>query len=163
MDSTGFFTDAALPTSYTPTAAGLAVFEEYDSGFARPPHFESLAGGLVSTVPDLLAFLGAIADNTLLPPTIRARMTSDQLSAEQRVGMTEMSGPTRSWGWQFSVQTAVDEPWTAPGRYGWTGGSGTSAFVDPSRDLIGVVLTQRFMAGPNESFAYFWEPLAAAL
>jgi hypothetical protein len=31
------------------------------------------------------------------------------------------------------------------------------------RDLIGVVFTQRLMSGPGESFAYFWEPLAAAV
>jgi CubicO group peptidase (beta-lactamase class C family) len=76
-----------------------------------------------------------------------------------------MMDPTVSWGWQVSVQTgvSVSKPWTAPGRYGWTGGAGTSAYVDPSRDLIGVVLTQRFMSGPNEPFSYFWEPLAAAI
>ena len=160
MRSTGFFTDAQLPTSYRPTPGGLVVFDEYDFGFSRPPQFQSLAGGLVSTVPDFLAFLIALADDTLLPAEIGDQLKSDQLSPGQRIGMTEMAGPTRSWGWQLSIQTANDEPWTEPGRYGWTGGAGTSAFVDPARDLIGVVLTQRFMAGPNESFAYFWEPLA---
>ena len=66
-------------------------------------------------------------------------------------------------GLGVGVDTAVTEPWTAVGRYGWTGGAGTSGSTDPSRDLIGVVLSQRFMAGPRENFSYFWEPLATAL
>jgi CubicO group peptidase (beta-lactamase class C family) len=74
-----------------------------------------------------------------------------------------MVGPDTSWGWQVSVQTGPGLPWTSAGRYGWTGGSGTSAYVDPSRDLIGVVFSQRFMAGPREDFAYFWEPLVTSV
>ncbi len=164
MHATGFSVDAStLPTAYIPTSDGTAVFDEYRAAFSQPPQFESLASGLVSTVPDYLAFLTALADDTLLPPALRAQMTSDQLTVEQRTGTNEMIGPTRSWGWQLSVETAVSDPWTAPGRYGWTGGSGTSAYVDPTRDLVGVVFTQRFMAGADESFSYFWEPLAAAI
>jgi len=40
---------------------------------------------------------------------------------------------------------------------------GTSAYVDGSRDLIGVVTSQRFMAGPREDFGCFWEPLATSV
>jgi CubicO group peptidase (beta-lactamase class C family) len=164
MHSTGFSANhSTLPTAYRPTPDGLVVFDEYDGAFSHPPQFESLGGGLVSTVTDYLAFLSALADDKLLPGELRAQLTADQLTAEQRAGTTGMMDPTVSWGWQVSVETAVSKPWSAPGRYGWTGGAGTSAYVDPSRDLIGVVLTQRFMSGPNEPFSYFWEPLAAAI
>ena len=39
------------------------------------------------------------------------------------------------------------EPWMAPGRWGWDGGTGTTARVDPTRDTVGVLLTQRAMTG----------------
>ena len=164
MDSTRFFgAPDTLPPAYQSTAAGLEVFDPPDGVFSRSPQFETLGGGLVSTVPDYLAFLSALADDTLLPAELRAQMTSQQLTSGQLAGMAEMGVPATSWGWQVSVETGVGRPWSAPGRYGWTGGMGTSAYVDPSRDLIGVVFSQRLMAGPNEDFGYFWEPLAAAI
>ncbi len=165
MAATGFTTGdrGTLPTQYRSTTDGLVEAVEYEQAFVGTPPFESLGGGLLSTVPDYLAFLAALADDTLLPRAVREEMFSDQLTSGQREGITEMAGADTSWGWQVSVQTGPGLPWTAPGRYGWTGGSGTSAYVDPSRDLIGVVFSQRFMAGPREDFAYFWEPLAASV
>jgi len=164
LRSTSFQADGAtLPTSYRPAGDGVEVFEEYDQGFAEPPQFESFGGGLVSTVEDYVTFLAALADRRLIPDELVRQMTADQLTTEQRAGTTEMAGPALSWGLGVGVDTAVTEPWTAVGRYGWTGGAGTSGYTDPSRDLIGVVLSQRFMAGPREDFSYFWAPLAAAL
>jgi CubicO group peptidase (beta-lactamase class C family) len=49
------------------------------------------------------------------------------------------------------------------GSYGWNGGTGTTAFVDPSNDLIGAVFTQRLMAGPQDNFDYSMEPLSSAV
>jgi CubicO group peptidase (beta-lactamase class C family) len=34
------------------------------------------------------------------------------------------------------------------GRFGWEGGFGTSWLVDPVRDLVMIVLTQRMFDGP---------------
>ena len=164
LAATSFQADGAkLPTSYRPTADGVEVFEEYDRGFTEPPRFESFGGGLVSTVEDYLTFLGALADDRLISRESHEELTRDQLTAEQRAGTTEMAGPAWSWGLGVGVDTAVTEPWTAVGRYGWTGGAGTSAYTDPSRDLIGVVMSQRFMAGPTEGFGYFWGPLAQVI
>lgn len=156
MTSTGFSGDPAeLPTAYETTTAGLAVFDEPGGLFSVPPPFEALGGGLVSTVPDYLAFLVALADDTLLPADLRTEMTRDQLSEGQKEGLAGMAGPGVSWGWQVSVEPT--------GRYGWTGGCGTTAYVDSEKDLIGVLFTQRLMSGPDEDFSYFWEPVAEAL
>ncbi|TAM68209.1 MAG: class A beta-lactamase-related serine hydrolase [Microbacteriaceae bacterium] len=183
MGSTGFTASAELlPTAYQPAASGrtdpdepdgLAVFDEPGGFFSKLPPFETLAAGLVSTAPDYLAFLAALEDDGLLPTSLRAQMTSDQLTSQQREGADDILGAATSWGWQVSVElrnadvaagrAPSAEPWRAPGRYGWTGGSGVSAYVDPSRDLIGVVFTQRLMSGPLDTFSYFWAPLAAAL
>lgn len=164
LKDTAFFADPnELPTAYRPGRAGLEVLDPPDGAFAREPAFESLGGGLVSTVPDYLAFLAALADGTLLPDEQRRAMTGDQLTDAQRVGMEEVAGPGTSWGWQVAVTTDGRDPWTAPGGYGWTGGTGTAAYVNPSADFIGVLFTQRAMGGPQDNFNYFWEPLAAAL
>ena len=50
----------------------------------------------------------------------------------------------------------------APGRWGWTGGTGTVAWVDPSRDTVAVLLTQRAMAGPGDGFDAFAAAVAGA-
>ncbi len=164
MAATGFWGDPAeLPTAYQPTTAGLEVFDEPGGLYARPPAMESFGGGLVSTVPDFMAFLTALSDNTLIPAEQRAEMTRDQLTEEQKEGLAGIVEPGASWGWQVSVETGAHHPWSAPGRFGWNGGTGTTAYVEPSRQLIGVLFTQRLMAGPNDDFGYFWGPLVKAV
>ena len=36
------------------------------------------------------------------------------------------------------------------GRFGWTGGTGTCGYVDPTLDLAAVLMTQREMTGPHD-------------
>ncbi|WP_460572898.1 serine hydrolase domain-containing protein [Humibacter soli] len=163
LTRTGFFATEPLPTQYRPEGDGIGVATEYDGAFSSQPAFESLGGGLVSTVPEYLRFLSALADGELLPADVLAQMTTAQLDARQQAGPTQLAGPGVGWGWCVSVEDGSSRPWSAPGRWGWTGGSGTSAYVDPSRGLIGVVMSQRFMAGPQEDFGYFWAPLAASI
>ena len=45
-----------------------------------------------------------------------------------------------------------------PGRFGWTGGTGTSVYTDPAEELIGILLTQRYMTSPAapDVFRDFW-------
>lgn len=159
LTGTGFPTGhEQFPAVYHVDAGGLAEAEDYRDAFSAPPRFESLAGGMVSTVPDYLAFLAALADDVLLPAGFAAQMASDQLVGSQRAGFAQMAGPVDSWGYLTAVQTERGEPWTEPGMWGWSGGSGTSAAVYPNGDL-GVVFTQRFLSGPQESFDWFWKPL----
>jgi CubicO group peptidase (beta-lactamase class C family) len=157
------FSGENLPTEYTGTPDGLEVHAEIEGIFEKEPPFPTLAGGLVSTVPDYLRFLGALADGVLIPDDLRASMTSDQLTPAQREGTELLLGPEISWGWSTGVVTAGNKPGASVGSYGWNGGTGTTAFVDPSHDLIGVVFTQRMMAGPQDNFDFFMDPLAEAL
>jgi CubicO group peptidase (beta-lactamase class C family) len=157
------FTSTGLPTEYEGTSAGVRELEAMRGIFEKEPPFQTLAGGLVSTVPDYLKFLGALADGRLIPDELRAIMTSDQLVPSQREGTELLLGPTTSWGWDVGVVTSGTKPGASKGSYGWTGGTGTSAFVDPSNDLIGAVFSQRMMGGPQDSFDYFMEPLASAV
>jgi CubicO group peptidase (beta-lactamase class C family) len=160
MTSTSF-TATHLPTEYVGTDTGLQELQEMAGVYEREPPFQSLAGGLVSTVPDYLRFLSALADGRLIRDGLRAAMTSDQLTPAQREGSELLLDPGTSWGWEVGVVTSGTRPGASAGSYGWTGGTGTTAFVDPSHDLLGAVFTQRMMAGPHDNFDYFMEPIAA--
>jgi CubicO group peptidase (beta-lactamase class C family) len=157
------FSSTGLPTEYVGTPDGIEEFEQMKGIFENDPPFETLAGGLVSTVPDYLRFLSALADGKLIPNELRAIMTSDQLTAAQREGSELILGSGTSWGWETGVLTSGSKPGASVGSYGWNGGTGTTAFVDPSNDVLGAIFTQRMMAGPQDNFDYFMDPLASAI
>jgi CubicO group peptidase (beta-lactamase class C family) len=160
MDSTGFYAkdSSRLATGYQPIDGRLQIRDLPNSVYSRPPVFEALGCGLVSTVPDFLAFLGVFTESRddILPAELRRLMTSDSLDDRERRDAQEMIGPGGSWGLQTEVDLAADEPWMVPGRFGWDGGTGTTAYVDPSRELTGILFTQRAMTGPTYDFAAFW-------
>ena len=75
-------------------------------------------------------------------------MTTDHLTAEQRAaGTFFLDG--QGWGFGGSVDVERSAPWNVPGRYGWVGGTGTSAYVVPSDDSIAILLTQVQLGGPG--------------
>ena len=43
---------------------------------------------------------------------------------------------------------ATIDPWNVPGRYGWVGGTGTSAHITPSAGTVAILLTQVAADGP---------------
>jgi CubicO group peptidase (beta-lactamase class C family) len=148
-----------LATSYTPDDGRLAVADPPDGVFSRPRVFESLGGGLVSTATDVLTLLAALADGggPVLDPGSAAAMTSDRLTTGQRAAAQTFLGPGRTWGGNVEVTLERTDPWTTPGRFGWTGGTGTTAYADPSLDLVAVLLTQRMMTGPHDGPEAFWQ------
>jgi CubicO group peptidase (beta-lactamase class C family) len=91
-----------------------------------------------------------------------ALMTADALTDAQRRQALPLVGPGGSWGLATGVNVESAEPWMAPGRWGWDGGTGTTAYVDPTRDTVGVLLTQRAMSGPLDGFDDFWAAVAGA-
>jgi CubicO group peptidase (beta-lactamase class C family) len=161
---TGFTADPGrLATQYEATDDGLAVVDPPEGRFARPPAFEGLASGLVSTAPDVLAVLTALADGgaPLLGPDRAREMTTDQLTAEQRAASADELGAGTSWGFSVGIHLS-GRPFSA-GSWGWDGGTGTSAWVDPRRDLAGVLLTQRLFSGPDDVADWFWAAAAGCL
>jgi CubicO group peptidase (beta-lactamase class C family) len=161
MTSTAFraVDPARLATAYLPGPDGL---DPPDGAFAGPPPFEELSSGLVSTAGDVLRCYTALADGEVLPPDALALMTTDALPAELHVQAEPITGPGRSWGLGTGVDVATVRPWQAPRRWGWTGGTGTTAEVDPVRGTVAVLLTQRAMAGPQDGFDDFWTAVATA-
>jgi len=156
---------ARLAVQYFPRDGGLEEADGQDGVFSQPPLFESLATGLVSTAPDVLAFLCAVADSggPVLSPDAAAAMTRDSITPEQRAPVRDFLGAGRSWGLHVGVDVEAVQPWQSPGRWGWDGGTGTSAWADPSRDLAAVLLTQRAMASEHDAPDEFWAALYRCL
>jgi CubicO group peptidase (beta-lactamase class C family) len=158
MKDTGFYVPQEqlnrLPTCYgTDLVTGeLVVLDGAgDGSYSRPPVFESGGGGLVSTVDDMLTFgqmmvaQGAYGRVRILArPTIEL-MTSDQLTAEQKARSPFFPNFWQNYGWGLGlgVVTARSEIANVPGRFGWDGAFGTSWYVDPKEELVGVLMTQR--------------------
>ncbi len=176
MKDTGFSVPAAqldrLSGCYRGNRATGAL-EAYDpvveSQWSRPPAFPAGASGLVSTVDDYLAFCrmllekGRSGSGRILSRRSVDLMTTDQLTPEQRAGGGIILGES-GWGLGLAVDTRRDLA-TTPGRFGWTGGLGTSAYTDPSEDLIGIVMTSRMMDSPQTPpvFLDFWTTAYQAL
>lgn len=164
MTDTGFWTPHVdrLATAYLPGPDGLDVLDPPDGLFASPPAFEKLSGGLVSTAPDVLRFFTAMADGgaPVLTPDEVGRLTADALTEAQRRDAGGFLGRGTSWGLGTGIDLERAEPWMAPGRWGWTGGTGTTAYADPVRDVVSVLLTQRAMTGPADGPEPFWTAVA---
>src|SRR5882724_10268930 len=76
-------------------------------------------------------------------------MTSDQLTPEQRAGNEIFFGAHGSWGFGVQVDIQQKEIYHSPGRFGWTGGLGTTAYTDPAEGMIAILFTQRMMDSPE--------------
>ena len=59
----------------------------------------------------------------------------------------------------------MHHPWNVPGRYGWVGGTGTSAYHVPGDGSVAILLTQVEMSGPADAAVLetFWTAAAAHL
>ena len=141
----------------------LELTDEPDGRWASAPVFSSGAGGWISTAPDLLAFHRMLLDGggDLLPSGLVAAMTADQLTAAIRsTNPTFLSG--QSWGYGGGVDIAVHDPWNVPGRYGWVGGTGTSAYHVRSDGSVAILLTQVELNGPADAAVLetFWTAAA---
>lgn len=164
MTDTSFWTDdvARLATAYSPGPHGLELLDPPEGVWAGPRDFEQLGGGLLSTVGDLMRFFTAMADGggPVLTAESVALMTADALTDRQRPKGGPIPSPGMSWGLGVGVDIADDDPWMSVGRWGWEGGSGTTAHVDPTRNVVGVLLTQRAMTGPQDGWNDFWTDIA---
>ncbi|NPD03772.1 beta-lactamase family protein [Nocardioides sp. zg-1308] len=155
-------------TLYSHDDAGvLQVSDEPDGVFTTMPSFPSGSGGLVTTVDDWLAFgrmllaEGESPDGRVLSAEAVRRMTTDQVSAQHR----EMGGfflDGQGWGFGGGVDTELIDPWNVVGRYGWVGGTGTSAYVHPREGVVAVLLSQAGLDGSVlELLQAFWRVSAA--
>jgi CubicO group peptidase (beta-lactamase class C family) len=130
----------------------LELVDGPDGQWTREPTFASGAGGMVSTAADLAAFLRMLLDGGggVLPGELVAAMTCDQLTPAIRA-TDSMFLDGQSWGYGGGIDIVRSDVWNVLGRYGWVGGTGTSAHVVPADGSIVVLLTQVELGGPDSA------------
>jgi CubicO group peptidase (beta-lactamase class C family) len=178
MKDTGFFVPEdkidRLVTSYEndDKTGELTVFDEAAGGqWSRPPSFAMGSGGLVSTVDDYLVFCqmllrkGKYKNGRLLSRLSVELMTTNQITPEQKAGAEIFLDESRDWGLGMSVITKRTGIAAVPGRFGWDGGLGTSAYTDPHEDMIAMLFTQLAWTSPVGPKLYedFWTAAYAAI
>ncbi len=175
MKDTGFFVADdkrdRLVTVYRrdPKTDKATLFNDPWTEFLKPPVFESGGGGLVSTVPDYMAFCqmllahGEHNGKRILSKASIASMTENQLTPEQRASVHAkfVLGNTAGWGLGTSVELGNSPLGFPAGAFGWNGGFGTTAYIDPASGTAGVLLTQRMMESPQPPPTYvdFWKQI----
>ncbi|MEV0039252.1 serine hydrolase domain-containing protein [Streptomyces sp. NPDC050804] len=176
MTDTGFHVPPAklgrFTSFYRPAddpAGGPVLVDAPDGQWSSPPAFPSGAGGLVSTVDDWLAFGrmllagGSVDGRRYLTPESVRLMTTDHLTPAQRdAGKVFLEG--QGWGFGGSVDIEPIDPWNVRGRYGWVGGTGTTAHIVPSTGTVAVLLSQLAMSSPTppDLMRDFWRYAAGA-
>jgi CubicO group peptidase (beta-lactamase class C family) len=149
-------------------AGGLALTDAPDGQWSSPPVFPSGAGGLVGTVDDWHAFArmllaeGTVDGRQVMSPASVRKMTTEQITQSQR----DASGlflEGQGWGFGGSVDVADIDPWNAQGRYGWVGGTGTTAHITASTGAVTILLSQVAMTGPTPTALMrdFWRSAVA--
>jgi CubicO group peptidase (beta-lactamase class C family) len=159
-----------LASYYQPDDTGrLVLVDAPDGRWSTPPAFPAGAGGLAGTAADWLRFGrmllagGELDGRRVLSADSVRLMTTNTLTATQaESGALFLDG--QGWGFGGSVDTVASEPWTVPGRYGWVGGTGTSAHVIPATGTVAILLTQVGVTspdGPTPLQRDFWTYAAA--
>jgi CubicO group peptidase (beta-lactamase class C family) len=79
-------------------------------------------------------------------------MTTDQLTAEQKARSNDLVPgyfENHGWGFGVSIVTKRTDPSGTIGKFGWDGGFGTSWYVDPSEEMITILMTQAAFTSPS--------------
>jgi CubicO group peptidase (beta-lactamase class C family) len=154
MKDTGFFVPEAkwdrLATLYVPNADGTvrrATGDPQDS-FRKPPLILNGGGGLTSTAGDYAAFLqmllngGKLSGEQLLSPKTVDLMSSNLLGDLPVLGTLLVAG--YGFGLTFAVSLGQGRTGLLPpaGQYRWGGYAGTTFWVDPSEEMVGVFMIQ---------------------
>ncbi len=158
MDNTHFFLPDQKVERLVPVSlkqeSGLVkaegdVVEKYDR-FTSDYHYNgtikyvSGGGGLVSTVEDYYRFLqmllngGEYNGTRILGNKTVELMTSPQMDIDYPWG----NGFRFGFGFSISMGPSYTGLIESKGTYGWSGYFSTFFFVDPSEDLIGIIMTQ---------------------
>ncbi len=171
MKDTGFYVPESkidrLPPAFNPDpqTGEFNVWDEAVGGrYSKPPVFQAGGGGLLSTVDDYHAFLQMLlnqgmhgTERILSRPAVKL-MTTNCLTPEQQVFRDDLAknnvhlshgqGIQGGWGFGMAVRTYLGD-YASIGQFGWDGGTGTSAYADPDKQLTGILLTQVGMSTPD--------------
>ncbi|MCP3469415.1 beta-lactamase family protein [Bradyrhizobium sp. CCGUVB1N3] len=129
--------------------------QPYPQAWRRPFPRLSGGGGLVSTLPDMLAFVRSLlpgGDMLLKPETLRQMMTN-QLPDGMTIRFATLGPiPGKGFGLGGAVTFAPTpfDPQNSTGEFQWGGIAGTHWWICPAANTAGVLMAQRAMG--------FWNP-----
>ncbi|MFJ9041461.1 serine hydrolase domain-containing protein [Streptomyces sp. NPDC102406] len=171
-----------LPPLYgpDPVSGEFAVWDEAEGGRAStPPEFQGAGGGLVSTADDYLAYFRMLLDHgtyggeRILSRAAVELMTTNRLTPAQLAARDAMfakvahvsSGQGVTGGWGFGMAVRLWPDYAPVGQFGWFGGTGTTAYADPTHRVTGVLLTQVGLSTADSArvMTDFWTMLYQAV
>jgi CubicO group peptidase (beta-lactamase class C family) len=141
----------------------------------QEPEFFMGGGGLYSTGPDYLKFVrmflnkGSLDGKTVLRPETVTMMAQNQIG-DTNVGVLQtvmpdssldaefFPGMVKKWGLGFMINTEAAPTGRSPGSLAWAGLANTYYWIDPSKNIAGVILMQLLpFADPQalQTFAEF--------
>ena len=147
------------------------------------PEFHMGGGGLYSTAADYIKFCQMILNkgkgngNQVLKAETVALMGQNHIG-DLTVGKMTTAAPmytndvdlwpdiVKKWGLSFLINTAKTPEGRSPGSLAWAGLANTYYWIDPSRDVCGVILTQLLPFADKhslEAFAGFEKGIYAGL
>lgn len=145
-----------------PMQPGLTRTEDspYPGAYLKPVPRLSGGGGLVSSLPDMIALIRSLVPGgpMLLQPETVALMMSNQLPEGTFIRFPtvgEARGKAFGLGGALTLGTTSIDPPDSIGEFQWGGIAGTHWWINPARNLAGIVMAQRQMA--------FWHPFSFAL
>jgi len=123
------------------------------------PEFEMGGGGLYGTAADYIRFTQMILNkgrgngNQVLKPETIATMgqnhigdlTMGKMTAHVAFATNDVDlypGMAKKWGLSFMINTAKTPEGRSPGSLAWAGLANTYYWIDPVRDITGVILMQ---------------------
>jgi CubicO group peptidase (beta-lactamase class C family) len=141
----------------------------------QDPEFHMGGGGLYSTAGDYIKFTQMILNkglgngNQVLKPATVAMMGQNHIG---ELNMTKMTSAVafatndvdlypdmaKKWGLSFLINTAKTPEGRSPGSLAWAGLANTYYWIDPARDITGVIVMQVLPFGDGkclEAFAGF--------
>lgn len=129
----------------------------YPEAYLKPVARLSGGGGLVSSLPDMLALLRSLMPGgaALLRPQTIALMMRNHLPAGLGIsfpGFGSLPGKGYGYGGAVILQPSSADPAASAGEFEWGGIAGSHWWISPRHNLAGIVMTQRQMS--------FWHPFS---
>jgi CubicO group peptidase (beta-lactamase class C family) len=136
----------------------------YPGAYLRPIPRLSGGGGLVSTLPDMVALIRSLLPGgpTLLRPETIALMMTNQLAEGKWIRFAmigEMPGRTYGLASGLISNPSPLDHQNSAGELYWGGVAGTQWWISPKAEVAGVMMTQREMAFVHP-FAFEFKRLA---
>ena len=114
--------------------------------FKAGSSFQSGGGGLVSTASDYMRFCLAMLNGGILDGNRILSRKSVELMRTNQLGDIQMGMGRSGYGFGYGFAVATDQgrigEFGSVGEYNWGGAAGTTFWIDPVEQLIGVFMVQ---------------------